>query len=157
MLQIFKENPRAGTVGCRLHFEDNTIQHDGIFIAKSKLNNSFNLGHINFKNYYNFFNETKEVIGNTAGLMLVRKNVFENVGLFSENYLSCFEDVELNVKITSSGLKNFICGKCVAYHYESQTRKEDSEDMEKQKTDYMKLIPVINDNWEKIKEKVFLI
>jgi GT2 family glycosyltransferase len=156
MLQIFKENPRTGTVGCRLHFEDNTIQHDGIFVAKSKTNN-LTLGHINFKNYYNYFNNTKEVIGNTGGLMLIRKNVFENIGLFSENYLSCFEDVDLNIKLVSINLKNYICGKCVAYHYESQTRKEDPENLDKQKIDYSKLVPVISNHWEKIKEKVFLI
>ena len=156
MLQIFKENPRTGTVGCRLHFEDNTIQHDGIFVAKSKTNN-LTLSHINFKNYYNYFNNTKEVIGNTGGLMLVRKNVFENIGLFSENYLSCFEDVDLNIKLVSINLKNYICGKCVAYHYESQTRKEDPENLDKQKIDYSKLVPVISNHWEKIKEKVFLI
>jgi GT2 family glycosyltransferase len=156
MLQIFKENPRTGTVGCRLHFEDNTIQHDGIFVAKSKTNN-LTLSHINFKNYYNYFNNTKEVIGNTGGLMLIRKNVFENIGLFSENYLSCFEDVDLNIKLVSINLKNYICGKCVAYHYESQTRKEDPENLDKQKIDYSKLVPVIGNHWEKIKEKVFLI
>ena len=156
MLQIFKEIPRTGTVGCRLHFEDNTIQHDGIFVAKSKTNN-LTLSHINFKNYYNYFNNTKEVIGNTGGLMLVRKNVFENIGLFSENYLSCFEDVDLNIKLVSINLKNYICGKCVAYHYESQTRKEDPENLDKQKIDYSKLVPVISNHWEKIKEKVFLI
>jgi GT2 family glycosyltransferase len=156
MLQIFKENPRTGTVGCRLHFEDNTIQHDGIFVAKSKTNN-LTLSHINFKNYYNYFNNTKEVIGNTGGLMLIRKNVFENIGLFSENYLSCFEDVDLNIKLVSINLKNYICGKCVAYHYESQTRKEDPENLDKQKIDYSKLVPVISNHWEKIKEKVFLI
>jgi GT2 family glycosyltransferase len=156
MLQIFKENPRTGTVGCRLHFEDNTIQHDGIFVAKSKTNN-LTLSHINFKNYYNYFNNTKEVIGNTGGLMLIRKNVFENIGLFSENYLSCFEDVDLNIKLVSINLKNYICGKCVAYHYESQTRKEDPENLDKQKIDYSKLVPVISNHWDKIKEKVFLI
>jgi GT2 family glycosyltransferase len=107
--------------------------------------------------YYNYFNSTKEVIGNTGGLMLIRKNVFENIGLFSENYLSCFEDVDLNIKLVSINLKNYICGKCVAYHYESQTRKEDPENLDKQKIDYSKLVPVISNHWEKIKEKVFLI
>ena len=38
------------------------------------------------KNYYNYFNTTKEVIGNTGGLMMIRKNVFENMGFFNENF-----------------------------------------------------------------------
>ena len=158
MLQIFKENPRTGTVGCRLHFEDNTIQHDGILIFKKKEGNRLQLSHFNLKNYYNYFNNTKEVIGNTGGLMLIRKNVFENIGLFNENYLSCFEDVELNVKLVSTNLKNYVCGKCVAYHYESQTRKEDPETMNKLLKDYENILfPMLQENWDKIKEKVFII
>jgi len=157
MLQIFKDNPRTGTVGCRLHFADNTIQHDGILVAKSK-DNKLNLSHINFKNYYNYYNNTKEVIGNTGGLMLIRKNVFENIGLFNENYISCFEDVELNIKLVSINLKNYVCSKCVAYHYESQTRKEDPEEQNKIIQDYnSNLFPMLQENWDKIKEKVFLI
>jgi len=157
MLQIFKDNPRTGTVGCRLHFADNTIQHDGILVAKSK-DNKLNLSHINFKNYYNYYNNTKEVIGNTGGLMLIRKNVFENIGLFNENYISCFEDVELNIKLVSINLKNYVCSKCVAYHYESQTRKEDPEEQNKIIQDYdSNLFPMLQKNWDKIKEKVFLI
>lgn len=158
MLQIFKENPRTGTVGCRLHFEDNTIQHDGILIAKHKNDNKLHLGHLNMKNYYNYFNETKEVIGNTAGLMMVRKNVFEKVGYFNENYVSCFEDVELNIKLISMGLKNFISSKSVAYHYESQTRKEDLDYQKKLADDYnTTLLPVLKENIEKIKNKIIII
>jgi GT2 family glycosyltransferase len=158
MLQVFKQNPRTGTVGCRLHFEDNTIQHDGIFIGKKKENNMLVLSHLNLKNYYNYFNTTKEVVGNTGGLMMIRKNIFENIGFFNENYLSCFEDVELNVKILFSGLKNFICSQCVAYHYESQTRNEDPNTMNKLNLDYNNhLFPMLQKNWEKIKDKVFTI
>jgi GT2 family glycosyltransferase len=158
MLQVYKENPRTGTVGCRLHFADNTIQHDGILIARKKENNMLILSHLNLKNYYNYFNTTKEVIGNTGGLMMIRKNVFENMGFFNENYLSCFEDVELNVKIFSSGLKNFICSQCVAYHYESQTRNEDPNTINKLNSDYNNhLFPMLQENWEKIKDRVYTV
>jgi GT2 family glycosyltransferase len=153
MLQIFKDNPRTGTVGCRLHFGDNTVQHEGILVAKKKKDNTIQLSHFNFKNYHNYFNNTKEVIGNTGGLMLIRKNVFENIGLFNENYLSCFEDVELNVKLVSNNLKNYVCGKCVAYHYESQTRKENPEEQNKMFLDYDKLMLTINNNLHLINTK----
>jgi hypothetical protein len=45
MLQIFKDNPRTGTVGCRLHFGDNTVQHEGILVAKKKKDNTIQLIH----------------------------------------------------------------------------------------------------------------
>jgi GT2 family glycosyltransferase len=156
MLEVFKNNNLCGSVGCRLHFEDNTIQHDGVFMVLDRKNNKLDVGHTNIRNYYNFFNETKEVFGNTGGLLMIRKNVFLRTGLFNENYISCFEDVELNVELNSSGLKNFICSKCVAYHYESQTRNEDPENITKLNSDYINnLLPNVKKNWDKIKNKIY--
>jgi GT2 family glycosyltransferase len=61
---------------------------------------------------------------------MVRKNTFELVGYFNENYISCFEDVELNMICLAKGFENFNNGECVAYHYESQTRNDDPENIE---------------------------
>jgi GT2 family glycosyltransferase len=158
MLNVFSTNIRCGTVGARLHFEDNTIQHDGIFVGLVKSNNTIRVGHLNLNNYYNYHNKTTEVIGSTAGLLMVRKNVFEKTGGFNEEYISCFEDVHLNVDLVSSGLKNYVCGECVAYHYESKTRNEDPENLSKLKIDYLNtLLPQIKNKWDKIKTKIHLV
>ena len=46
----------------------------------------------------------------------------------------------------------------MAYHYESQTRNEDKETINKLLKDYENhLFPMLKENWGKIKEKVFLI
>jgi GT2 family glycosyltransferase len=157
MLETFNGNPKIGTVGCRLHYEDNTIQHDGIMVLFEKKMNRLHVGHLNLKNYYNYHNQTKEVIGNTGGLMMIRKNLFINSGMFNENYTTCFEDVELNIIVKSNGFKNFVCSECVAYHYESQTRNDDPEDLNKLNNDYKNhLFPMIRNKWDKIKDKVLV-
>ena len=158
MLSVFESSKFAGTVGCRLHFEDNTIQHDGVHMGFRQSNSSIAVDHINFRNYYNYSNTTKEVFGNTGGLMMVRKTVFENNGMFNENYISCFEDVEFNLILNSTGLKNYVCSECVAYHYESTTRNEDPENLNKLKHDYIaNLVPSFKKNLEKIKHKLVII
>jgi GT2 family glycosyltransferase len=158
MLSVFESNSFVGTVGCRLHFEDNTIQHDGIYMYIKQSNNSIGVDHINIKNYYNYANNTKEVFGNTGGLMMTRKLVFENNGMFNENYISCFEDVEYNLILNTNGLKNYLCGECVAYHYESTTRNEDSKNLDKLRYDYVtNLVPVIKKNLDKIKHKMVIV
>jgi GT2 family glycosyltransferase len=158
MLSVFELNKLCGTVGGRLHFEDNTIQHDGVFMGIKESNGTLGVDHINLRNYYNYSNSTKEVFGNTGGLMMTRKTIFENNNMFNENYISCFEDVEYNLILNSIGLKNYICGECVAYHYESKTRNEDPKNLDKLRYDYMtNLIPAFKKNIEKIKHKLTLI
>lgn len=153
MLQIFKSKNGVGTVGARLHFSDNTIQHDGMLSFIDQKNN-FIITHNNFKSYYNFTKDIKPVIGNTAALMMIRKTVFEKCGMFNEDYISCFEDVELNFKCNIIGLTNFYSGICVAYHLESQTRKQDIEYSNKMSTDYKKLIGFVTSNFDKLKNKL---
>jgi GT2 family glycosyltransferase len=150
MLKIFKENKRAGTVGCRLHFEDNTIQHDGIIFTKRE-DESLMVTHANLGAYYSYTPGLKEVYGNTAALMMIRKNLFLSLGGFNENYTSCFEDVELNLSCVIKGFKNYYDGNLVAYHYESKTRGKTKESQEKEFYDFHQTLrPFLNENIKKI-------
>jgi GT2 family glycosyltransferase len=157
MLKILKENKNAGTVGCRLHFEDNTVQHDSISTVINK-NGNLLISHRNFTNYYNYSLNFSEVIGSTAALLMIRKNVFERVGMFNESYMNCFEDVELNYKCKIMGYKNYYDGSLVAYHYESLTRKLNPENKENEMKDFKEnLIPFVQKNYNKLMNNYFFI
>jgi len=151
MLNTFKSDPKTGTVGCRLHYPDNTLQHDGINLVVNMKNNGFSAVHYNAKNYYNYGDNTKKVLGSTGALLMIMKKVFEKCGGFNENYLGCFEDVELNIHTLRLGLNNYICGECVSYHHESLTRNEDNENNEKIKIDAELLLSVFKENFEILK------
>jgi GT2 family glycosyltransferase len=151
MLKIFKEKPKSGTVGCRLHFEDNTVQHDGVIINKIISNNRLNVSHSNIESYYLYANSVKEVLGNTAALMMIRKNLFNKIGGFNEIYKTCFEDVELNLTSKLNGFKNYYDGSLVAYHYESKTRGRSKTKFEDERDDFnQNLLPFINLNYNKL-------
>jgi GT2 family glycosyltransferase len=154
-LDVFEKNKKTGTVGGRLHYADNTIQHDGIFMAIIK--KSLEVGHINLKNYYNHNIGVVNVFGNTGGLLMIRKKLFENVGFFNENYISCFEDVELNLECNYLGFENYENSNCVAYHYESLSRDLDTDKLKKLQFDYINsLVPTVQKRWEKIKNKILI-
>jgi GT2 family glycosyltransferase len=155
-LDTFQKNKKTGTVGARLHYGDNTIQHNGVFMAF--INQKLEVGHLSLKNYYNFFTGNVVVFGNTGGLLMIRKKLFEKVGFFNENYISCFEDVELNIETNFLGFENIQNGDCVAYHYESLSRNLDPDNLKKLNHDYINsLIPAVNKRWEKIKNKITII
>ena len=158
MLDVFNTYNGVGTVGCRLHFGDNTIQHDGVFIGYEKTGNMIKFGHYNIRNYYNHSITIHPIFGNTGGLLMIRNKLFNKIGLFNESYLSCFEDVELNIETISNGYINYINSGCVAYHYESLTRNEDPEKEKKMSYDYTNnLMPKVKSNFEKIKNNIVLI
>jgi GT2 family glycosyltransferase len=145
MLKIFKTTPKVGTVGCRLHFKDNTIQHNGILMYVDK-EKRLKLGHIGFRSYYNYSTHPKEVIGSTGALLMIKKTVFEQCNYFNENYVSCLEDVELNLTTKVLGYTNICDSSLVSYHFESQTRDEESDKVEKYYKDYHTLLPFIEKN-----------
>jgi GT2 family glycosyltransferase len=153
MLNIFKTEGNVGTVGCRLHFGDGTVQHDGVVGIQKKDDKSVFVTHLGFKSHYGYTPYIKEVFGNTAALMMIRKNIFEKCGYFDEKYISCFEDVQLNLMCLINGFKNIYDGRLVAYHYESQTRNDDGENLKKQGFDYTEsLLPFINENMNKLQK-----
>ena len=143
MLRIFKTTNKVGTVGARLHYSNNTLQHDGISIYVNQTNKSISVTHRNKESYFNYTNDQSNVVGNTAALMMVRKDIFNKIGMFSENYKYCWEDVELNLQFKIKDYNNIISSNCVAYHYESKTRQINDE-MENIIEEYNQmLIPII--------------
>jgi GT2 family glycosyltransferase len=89
---------------------------------------------------------------------MIRKKVFELVNYFNENYISCFEDVELNINCQIKGYINFTNSSLVAYHFESSTRNEDTENLKKLQFDFSNnLLPFVKNNWEKIKKLIYYI
>jgi len=157
MLNIFKTTPKVGTVGCRLHFEDNTIQHDGILCAMNQQKHLL-ISHHSLSSYYSFSNINRKVIGSTAALLMIKKDVFIKCDYFNENYTSCFEDVELNLKCLMIKLDNYCNSNLVAYHYESKTRNNDNDKIKKVNEDYNNLLlPFVNKNYDKFKTHIQII
>jgi GT2 family glycosyltransferase len=151
MLKLFKEKPKAGTVGCRLHFEDNTIQHDGVVFQKNPNNRQITLTHASLGSYYSYTTGTKELMANTAALMMIRKKVFDKVGGYNENYTTCFEDVELNLTVRLNGFNNYYDGSLVAYHYESKTRGKSDVNSKGEANDYINVFtPFVEKNYNKL-------
>ena len=155
MLNVYKTKPKVGTIGCRLYYEDNTIQHDGITIYVKMSSKEIFVTHKNKNSYYNYTKEVVECIGNTGGLMMINKNTFIQIGMFNEEYNHCYEDVELNLNLTLKGLENYLLGTHAAYHYESKTRNIDDTKYGI-KSDFDNLfVPFMNKNIQKLKSKIY--
>ena len=148
MVAIYLNNKKTvGTIGARLHFGDNTVQHSGIMMF---LNQNYQIGitHHGLRSYYNYNKELKKnVLGNTGAFMMINKKLFTDIGGFNTSYRECFEDVELNIECINRNKENIFVGDAVCYHYESQTRNKSEEKLKRESEDYTKkLIPFILNN-----------
>ncbi len=154
MMDVYLKNKKnVGTIGCRLHYGDNTVQHSGIvmFISQNGRTNGQNqlvnihLSHYGLRSYYTYHNHTKrDVFGNTAAFMMINKKLFQEIGGFDTSYRECFEDVQLNVECINRNKDNIFVGEAVCYHYESQTRNQSPEKLKRESEDYTnKIIPFI--------------
>lgn len=114
-----------GTMGIKLLYQDNRIQHFGIDIFRySHKNISINHRYLNHS-YQNSDREARTV-GNTGAFMFVEFSVFKLIGGFNERYNDVYQDVEFNLECLKNGMQNVTLGHLVAYHYESQTRGDDT-------------------------------
>jgi GT2 family glycosyltransferase len=154
MMDVYIKNKKnVGTIGCRLHYGDNTIQHSGIimFISPNGSMNGQNhlmnvhLSHYGLRSYHTYHKEIKrDIFGNTAAFMMISKKLFNEIGGFNTEYRECFEDVQLNVECINKNKDNIFVGEAVCYHYESQTRNKSEEKMKRESEDYSKrIIPFI--------------
>lgn len=158
MVLTYLENPRGcGTVGARLHYENNSVQHGSI--VAYLINNQFRLTHESLGSYYKYYDFVKrDVFGNTFACCLVSKILYNKIGGLNTKYITCFQDVEFNTECTKLGKVNIFNGEAVAYHLESQSRSKDDETLRKEHEDMEKvLLPYVQKNFELINKNIKII
>lgn len=130
----------TGTVGARLMFKNNLVQHCGINLTDGKIT------HLFYKKPFPKKNEGKVIktFGNTGAFMLTSKKNWDEIGGLNEKYIRCFEDVEFNIRCLKLKKWNKTAFSAICWHVESATRenKELDEDLD-----------TLNDFFEKIKKK----
>jgi len=145
-VEAYNNNKDVGTIGIRLHYGDSSVQHNGIVLFKDS-QGQVRLSHRDIRKTENYFmGINTNSIGNTGGFMLIKKDLFEILGGFNEEYIECLEDVELNLKCRLMGLNNITLSEAVAYHYESISRNKLSGGENRFMIDYQKLLVFIKNN-----------
>ncbi|RYD03774.1 hypothetical protein N752_18680 [Desulforamulus aquiferis] len=120
LVSIIENQSDVGIVGSKLLFPNGTIQHAGVAIAENAPwpLTPFHIFHRkpgDFKEA-NRFRELQVV---TGACMLIRRELFFDVGCFDEAYVNGYEDVDLCLKVRQKGYRVIYCPHSVLYHYES--------------------------------------
>lgn len=115
-----------GCLGHRMVWEREPmrIQHDGQLLYDNS-GKWIGPGHKNYKKMIHEVEDTNvRVEGVTAAFLMVRKSIFDKVKGFSERYSDVYQDVDLNLKVSSLGYINFCIRKQHIIHVDHSSRDE---------------------------------
>ena len=124
------QRKEVGAAGVKLLYPDNTIQHAGCVIGIGGI-----AGHMfvdmpaNRTGYLHKASLLQDMSAVTAACMIMKKQVFDQVGGFTEELAVAFNDVDLCLKINKAGRLVVYDPYVQLYHMESKTRgAEDSKE-----------------------------
>jgi GT2 family glycosyltransferase len=140
MYSFLQSSPEAGAVGCRLLNADLSVQTSCIQRFPTILNQLTDIEwlrlrypKLRFWGIYPLFAEEQNVLAEVevicGACIMIRREVFQGIGLFSSEYFMYGEDADLCYKIREAGRKLIYIGAGTIVHYGKQSstrRKEDS-------------------------------
>ena len=117
------QRPEVGGVGAKLIYPDNTIQHAGCVIGMGGI-----AGHMfvdmpaDRTGYLHKASLLQDMSAVTAACLMMKKNVFEEAGGFTEDLAVAFNDVDLCLKVRKNDHLIVYDPYARLYHMESKTR-----------------------------------
>jgi GT2 family glycosyltransferase len=136
MLEQLKSLPNGGIVGCKLLNTDLSVQITSIQKFPTIVNQVLDLEYLQLRwpgcplwNIRPLFSEVAtplsvEVI--SGACMLLRREVFEQVGMFTEDYFMYAEDIDLNYKVKKAGFTNYYVSTASIVHHGGGSSKQEA-------------------------------
>ena len=122
------QQPEIGAVGALLLFPNGTIQHAGVATGLFEIAGHPFRGLPEKPYYFDFTHVIRNCAAVTGACLMVRRDVFHSVGGFDEpNLPTCFQDVDLCLKMLDQGYRVVYTPFAKLFHYESFSKKSVAE------------------------------
>ena len=125
IIEIFQNNPGIGVVGLKLVNENNQAEiwnaGENITLFSFVKNNLSARPNSNILSASNL----KKVGWVSGAALLIRKDIFEKISGFDENFFMYFEDVDLCLRACKSGFKTVVCPAANVVHFSGQSPLSD--------------------------------
>ena len=129
-LLMYAQREDVGAVGAKLYYGDKTIQHAGVVLS---LGAHRTAGHSHYKQhrdnlgYMGRLCYAQNVSAVTGACLLVKKELFEQVGGLDETFAISLNDVDFCLKLRRKGYLNVFTPFAELYHFESISRGLDDQ------------------------------
>jgi O-antigen biosynthesis protein len=120
---MYCQRDDVGAAGAKLYFSNRTIQHAGIAIGIEGTAEHILYGApFGFAGYMGKLQIVQNMSAVTGACMMVKRKVFEDVGLFPSEFHNSYNDVDLCIRIRKAGYLIVWTPYAEAYHFESKSR-----------------------------------
>ena len=124
--------PDAGVVGAKLYFADHLVQHAGILVgvrgALAHANQDFSAKR---EGYLARAVRPGNFSAVTGACQMVRRDVFEQVGGYNEEFAVGFNDADFCLRVREAGYRTIFTPYAELYHYEFTSRGREEANEEK--------------------------
>ena len=136
MLEQLKSLPDGGIVGCKLLNTDLSVQITSIQKFPTIVNQLLDLEYLQLKwpgcplwNIRPLFADAASPLGVeviSGACMLLKREVFEQVGMFTEDYFMYAEDIDLNYKVKKAGFTNYYVSTATIVHHGGGSSRQEA-------------------------------
>lgn len=136
----FAQLPEVGSVGARLYYEDGRIQHAGVIVgAGGAAAHSHRLCSGDDFGYNGAIVNVRNYLAVTGACVMVNRERFIDMGGFDEQFDPAYQDVDLGIRLFEMSLYNVYTPYAELIHYESVTRFNTKERLERDESNALKL------------------
>jgi GT2 family glycosyltransferase len=138
--------PEIGAVGARLLYPDRTVQHGGIVLGVGGV-----AGHAHkhlaesAPGYRGRAQLVQDMTAVTAACLCIRKEIWERVSGFDEGLAIAYNDVDLCLRVSATGLRNLWTPYATLLHHESRSRGTD--DVPEKRARFQRETRLIRQRW----------
>jgi len=137
MLDCLRVTRAAGATGVRLLNTDGSLQTSSVQAFPTITNQLLDFGVLQrvfprwrmwgTEAFYNDTNEPSEVDAISGACFLIKRSVFEEIGLFSEQYFMYSDDLELCSRIKKAGYSVLYMNNCKVIHHGGKSSAEQED------------------------------
>ena len=123
---MFAGRKDVGAVGSKLYYADDTIQHAGVIVGLGGVAGHSHKGYARENpGYMARASIAQNLSACTAACLMIRKDVYDEVGGLEEGYAVAFNDIDFCMKIRAAGYLIVFTPFAEFYHYESKSRGDE--------------------------------
>ncbi|MBW4691427.1 MAG: glycosyltransferase family 2 protein [Lyngbya sp. HA4199-MV5] len=150
----FAQQKEVGAVGAKLLYPDGKIQHGGVMVLDGNPGHAYHRFDQDHPGYYCSNLVNRNYLAVTAACLMLRRDIFQQVGGMDEIFPLNYNDVDLCLKVHQAGYRNVVVPYAQLIHYESLSRQpglqpKEWETLNKKWQDYFKQLngdPYYNPN-----------